>query len=264
MTKQKLDQVGEVIQSSQQSGGLSPHQVNNISAQLTYLPSLVKMLNRLKSLELSPESVVISTVLTIYIKDVEGDLMALAKFIMQDFLSKQQKKDIQCEVYRLTSLINFVDFFHKVNLRKVSLSEADEIKLISLAAVVHYSGWTTDRLSEEKQDEIVDCLSAMNKKYGINGLTDSERIEIVEAMGLPKGHWFKCPNGHFYCIGDCGGAMEEANCPACGARIGGQQHRLRGDNRLASEMDGAQYSAWSELANLANFDREQLEHLQND
>ena len=263
VAKQKLNQVGEVIQCSQQSGGLLPHQVNNVSAQLTYLPSLVKMVNHLKSLELSPDYVVISTVLTVYIKDVEGDILKLAKFIMQDFLSKQQNKDIQCEIYRLVSLINFMDFFHKVKLQRVSLSEADEMKLISLAAVVHYSGWTTDRLSEEKQDEIVDCVSAMNKKYGVNGLTDSERIEIVEAMGLPKGHWFKCPNGHFYCIGDCGGAMEEANCPACGARIGGQQHRLRDDNQLASEMDGAQYSAWSEFANLANYDRQQLERLQN-
>ena len=29
------------------------------------------------------------------------------------------------------------------------------------------------------------------------GITDSERIEIVKAMGLSKGHWFKCPKGKF-------------------------------------------------------------------
>ena len=38
--------------------------------------------------------------------------------------------------------------------------------------------------------------------------------------------------------------MEEANCPECGARIGGQRHTLRADNQLASEMDGAQHAAW--------------------
>ena len=132
-----------------------------------------------------------------------------------------------------------------------------------VATMVHDSGWKTEKLSEEKQDDILDCLSTMNKKYGIDGLTESERVEIVEAMGLPKGHWFKCPNGHFYCIADCGGAMVEVNCPECGARIGGQQHRLRDDNRFAPEIDGAQYPAWSTLANLENFDPEQVADLED-
>ena len=27
-------------------------------------------------------------------------------------------------------------------------------------------------------------------------------------MGLGQGHWFTCPNGHPYFIGECGGAMQ--------------------------------------------------------
>lgn len=46
-------------------------------------------------------------------------------------------------------------------------------------------------------------------------------------------------SGHVYAITECGGAMEESKCPECGAGIGGQDHALRRDNRLASEMDGA-------------------------
>ena len=60
--------------------------------------------------------------------------------------------------------------------------------------------------------------------------------------------------GHFYCITECGGAMEESRCPECGSSIGGQNHQLRSDNRLASEMDGARYPAFSDLANINNFD----------
>ena len=30
---------------------------------------------------------------------------------------------------------------------------------------------------------------------------------IIKAMGETKGHWFECPNGHPYLIGDCGGAV---------------------------------------------------------
>ncbi len=43
----------------------------------------------------------------------------------------------------------------------------------------------------------------------------------VDALGLSKGHWNKCPNGHFYVIGECGGAMQVSRCPDCRAVIGG-------------------------------------------
>ena len=52
--------------------------------------------------------------------------------------------------------------------------------------------------------------------------------------------------------------MEEAKCPDCGARIGGTSHTLRADNELAREMDDAEYPAWSQAANLANFDLDDL------
>ena len=65
---------------------------------------------------------------------------------------------------------------------------------------------------------------------------------------------YKCPNGHIYAIGECGGAMVESKCPECGAKIGGQNHGLTSGNAVAGEMDGALFAAWSEEANnMANF-----------
>ena len=84
-------------------------------------------------------------------------------------------------------------------------------------------------------------------------MTPDERKQIVEAIGLSKGHWFKCPNGHIYAIGECGGAMQRSTCPECGAVIGGARHQLEDGNELAPEMDGATYAAWSEQANLGNY-----------
>ena len=46
----------------------------------------------------------------------------------------------------------------------------------------------------------------------------------------------------------------EGKCPECNQAIGGMNHRLRGDNAHAGEMDGSQFAAWSEQANLRNFD----------
>ena len=47
--------------------------------------------------------------------------------------------------------------------------------------------------------------------------------------------------------------MEKSTCPDCGAVIGGENHRLVEDNQVATEMDGARYSAWSEQANIENY-----------
>jgi hypothetical protein len=41
-----------------------------------------------------------------------------------------------------------------------------------------------------------------------------------------NGHRMRCPNGHEYFIGDCGGADQVSNCADCGALIGGTGHRL--------------------------------------
>ena len=48
--------------------------------------------------------------------------------------------------------------------------------------------------------------------------------------------------------------MQTASCPTCGEVIGGQQHQLANGNEVAGEMDGARYGAWSEQANMENYD----------
>lgn len=67
---------------------------------------------------------------------------------------------------------------------------------------------------------------------------------VLQAMGFNRGHWYKCPNGHIYCIADCGGAMVRSKCPDCGSVIGGENHSLERSNALATEMDGATAPAW--------------------
>lgn len=47
------------------------------------------------------------------------------------------------------------------------------------------------------------------------------------------GHWFKCPNGHIYVIGDCGGATEGLRLLSVREVIGGKPHTGK-KHRLAS------------------------------
>lgn len=84
-------------------------------------------------------------------------------------------------------------------------------------------------------------------------ITREEKAMIVKAMGMAQGHWYKCPNGHPYCITECGGAMQISKCNECGARIGGTNHRLLDDNRHDGSMDGSSHAAWSDAANMQNY-----------
>lgn len=49
-------------------------------------------------------------------------------------------------------------------------------------------------------------------------------------------HWYQCPNGHVYTIGECGGAMQQSTCPECGAIIGGLSHALNSQNSVAHDF----------------------------
>lgn len=73
-------------------------------------------------------------------------------------------------------------------------------------------------------------------------------------MDVKKGAWFKCPNGHPYCIDRCGGAMETSVCVDCKAPIGGLNHRVLETNQFAGEMDGATHAVYSNITDqLENF-----------
>ena len=84
-------------------------------------------------------------------------------------------------------------------------------------------------------------------------LTNSRRRkeeleEVLRAMANVEGydygtsasdHWFQCPNGHPYFIGECSRAMQESRCPECHLPVGGSSHTLLQTN-----------SRWSGLSDL--------------
>ncbi|CAG5084783.1 Oidioi.mRNA.OKI2018_I69.PAR.g10735.t1.cds [Oikopleura dioica] len=95
-----------------------------------------------------------------------------------------------------------------------------------------------------------DIVKRSEKIIGAFTIVTSEEVESVAKAiaaaerGMRGGHWFECPNGHPYFIGECGGAMENAVCP-CGARIGGRSHQLTTGNR-ASNLGGG-YGAYDRM-----------------
>lgn len=71
-------------------------------------------------------------------------------------------------------------------------------------------------------------------------VTPDEQLEVLRAMAAEmrgSGHWYYCERGHPFTIGECGMPMEEASCPQCEARIGGQHHRLEQGVQRADDLD---------------------------
>ncbi|KAL6854624.1 hypothetical protein J3F83DRAFT_477514 [Trichoderma novae-zelandiae] len=71
-------------------------------------------------------------------------------------------------------------------------------------------------------------------------VTAEEMRAVYSAMTREfsgTGHWYVCENNHPFTIGECGMPMQEARCPECGARIGGQNHRPVEGMRHATEIE---------------------------
>ena len=235
---------------------LFPHRINAITNQLTFLSQVVKLHDTLNPIKVSNCKF---SSCTIEIKELHHAVHVLQAFFMQDFLSDQQLSDIESELQRLMCITRLCDLEFKIVTKKSTVSSIDRSKLDQIAAQVFKIQCDGRKLTPEIEEQVSVLIAHFHKKYAVGGLTKAERVDIVKAIGLTKGHWFKCPNGHFYCIGECGGATEIAKCPECGAKIGGTNHQLLQGNQLAPEMDGATYAAWSTDANLANYDLNELQ-----
>ncbi|KAM4691833.1 NFX1-type zinc finger-containing protein 1 [Rhinophrynus dorsalis] len=168
----------------------------------------------------------------------------------RSFFTNQELSDLQNEVQRFTYLLQLLASC-KAATAKISPDVNKEIEL--LREILE----GRKRFTEEDETFVKLKLKELKKSLPMSGLgiSENERVMIVQALGLQMGHWFKCPNNHIYVITECGGAMERSKCPECHAAIGGENHRLDPSNRLASEMDGARHAAWSDIANnMFNFE----------
>ena len=177
------------------------------------------------------------------IKKLQNEL-----FMHKDSSKSQILDDISLELERIDSIVIYFEFvnfssknepkFDRPRSRKIQ----DNLSKLKLALISKIN-----RFDKVKQE--VGVFFKNLRELTSLELTPKERAEIVAAIGLSQGHWFECPKGHSYCIGECGGAMEKAVCPECKEAIGGSNHSLIQTNKVSTKMDGARYGAWSDMAN---------------
>jgi len=233
---------------------LSLHQLNAVQYQLANLPKFVKLLESIQ--KLGNTSKFQFDHIVVDLADLESQVVDLCNFMIQDYIFEQIQMDIECEFRRVSALVQVCDL-HKALAAKTR-SPADITIIDGIAVKLYFAGWRSKKIADDDASNYNVQLTNIGKKYGVGCITEQERVEIVKAIGLNKGHWFKCPNGHFYCIGECGGAMQMAKCPECNADIGGTRHTLTAGNIHAPEMDNSRHAAWSDAANLGNYDLDEI------
>lgn len=166
------------------------------------------------------------------------------KIDQEVFMSKQFICDLEKEINRFERamqlcLIENARHFKRTDLKPDIRTVYNQLVRVIFTSIDIY----TDEIDHEVKLKIRTLKDLVDKSMVI---IETERMMIVTAMNMEKGRWFTCPNGHLYCIGECGGAMEIGRCPECNAQIGGQNHRLLSTNRFDGGMDGATRPAWSD------------------
>ena len=67
-------------------------------------------------------------------------------------------------------------------------------------------------------------------------LKASEEVRIAQREGANIST-YRCPNGHFYQIGDCGLPWTRSKCHSCGATIGGSWHQAQQGNVVVNTTE---------------------------
>ncbi|XP_049873324.1 NFX1-type zinc finger-containing protein 1-like isoform X3 [Pectinophora gossypiella] len=161
-------------------------------------------------------------------------------------ISQQFQRDMGTELQRMNSIIQLAkilsngSFISSTDAPNVKQAAEEAKKLVFTCKVFD-------------QNQAIIALKELQEAVNMSGIVQkAERDLIVKAIGSKAGSWYKCPNGHFYSIDACGGAMEISKCADCGVPIGGQGHALLASNAHAGEVDGSLHAAWSTAYNDMN------------
>ncbi|XP_075772705.1 NFX1-type zinc finger-containing protein 1-like isoform X2 [Pelodiscus sinensis] len=140
----------------------------------------------------------------------------------------QQRRECRSEIKRLSYLGNIFERLSGYEGRSAEIGPGARALANEAVGLLQQQAPFTQRQEESLRwllEEIEEQLPAAGLR-----LSEAERVMITEAMQFGRGHWYRCPQGHLYTIGECGRPMQQSSCPECGAAIGGQAHTLTAGN----------------------------------
>lgn len=157
----------------------------------------------------------------------------ICKFILENLrrFSEQNQNDLENEIKRLNAIGHLSEILsHTSYLTSKNSPPVNRLVENVKAEILNWK-----RFDEEKSKEILENLK---KSIDLNTTLSIEQIkEIAKIINLPSGRWYRCPNGHFYCIANCGLANQVLKCPDCKEQIGGTSYRLLDNNKRATDID---------------------------
>lgn len=206
-------------------------ELNTIENQIKLLEQIYKIREKKKKDLLSNTYYVQSALDQMFLQaatEVDEKLNHLEEGLMKFQISSQRLNDIRDEVICVGLFLKIRVVQCEIKKRSIDVRFDDEEWLGRQRRQLDAG----QKLTKEDADDIEATINEIRRKCGLEGLTPEERVMIVKAMNFAKGHWYKCPNGHIYAIGDCGGANQQRACPECGETIGGEHHRLAEGNQV--------------------------------
>jgi len=150
-------------------------------------------------------------------------------------MSESMLEQISHEIVRFHFLLNLFNWIFGMLRVAKDVTSTDFWMLTEIFRLVNISLEFRDA-HKERVDAL---LKQLLDKYPLSGLgiAEAEFIQIKKAIGSHVTNWYKCKNGHFYGIGDCGRAQVTSKCPECKEQIGGTNHHLMPGNQLANELN---------------------------
>ena len=162
----------------------------------------------------------------------EQSLEKLRLYCKNNDIMRKESKDLALQ------LVNNEQGSALPNMR-VTPRQSGMVRSLS-ALVIHFIAMLVECSPRNKLLEVFSKL-AFNPTSMVNAffptMPEDHLQDVRAAMG---GAWYECPKGHPYYISECGQPMQDYQCPDCGSRIGGGQHRLYQDNRAARSNDQTQ------------------------
>ncbi|CAG8458390.1 7466_t:CDS:10 [Acaulospora morrowiae] len=231
-----------------------------------YLDALFMMLNIRKAL-FHEVSSIISGLTRTTLPNYKDEWLKFSKFLIKSTKShleliKKTASETQYKRHLVTALLGSVEFKCAVGrfelrnppsgvmnllMKKRIMDKCQKIEqrclpirdLLREINLEHFVQQCNVRVDEVIKDARELYIAAENS----GELSREEKLMIHNAMSGEfhgSGHWYQCPNGHVYTIGECGMAMQSSRCPECGTAIGGGEHRFIAGNVRNEEFDNMQ------------------------
>ena len=171
------------------------------------------------------------------------ELTELEKFLMNcTKWTSQLMSDINQEVQRIALACKLKVVEQDIVTANKAVPHEMQLKINAMSALFDF----TRKIEDDVRETAIKDLEQICEHVDLEPITSEEKVEIGQAVGLPKHHWFTCHNGHIYAIASFGGAVQR-ECPECVMFPFYHLIPLAQDSQTAPEISDS-HPAWSKQA----------------